>query len=150
MSILQAQNKFSMESLDSLFEHATEGIIVANKEGRIIKANPSSERLFGYEKGELLNRVIEELVPTRYKDNHVKDRSKYNENPHARAMGKNKELFASYIIFNVKEVLVKLRIYQHLKKIQKRFTCKIFSFIVYFMFRHKRQFINTKKGYSNF
>ncbi|HXU28250.1 MAG TPA: PAS domain-containing sensor histidine kinase [Bacteroidia bacterium] len=83
-----------MESLDALFEHATEGIIIANKEGKIIKANPSSEKLFGYEKGELFNRVIEDLVPTRYKQHHVQNRESYNAHPHARSMGKNMDLYA--------------------------------------------------------
>ena len=94
MSILEVQNKLRMESLDALFEHATEGIIIANKEGKIIKANPSSERLFGYEKGELFNRVIEDFVPTRYAQHHVKNRENYNAHPHARSMGKNMDLFA--------------------------------------------------------
>src|ERR1700758_2702669 len=94
MTILEAENKFQMESLDALFEHATEGIIITNKEGRIIKANPSSERLLGYAKGELLNRVIEDLVPSRYARHHVKNREDYNAHPHARAMGKNFDLFA--------------------------------------------------------
>ena len=94
MSKIEAQNKFQMESLDALFEHATEGIIIANKEGKIIKANPSSERLFGYDKGELLDKVVEELVPTRYKEHHVENRTNYNAHPHARAMGKNMDLFA--------------------------------------------------------
>jgi len=94
MSILEVQNKLRMESLDALFEHATEGIIIANKEGKIIKANPSSEKLFGYEKGELFNRVIEDLVPTRYKQHHVQNRESYNAHPHARSMGKNMDLYA--------------------------------------------------------
>jgi PAS domain S-box-containing protein len=94
MSKLEVQNKLRMESLDALFEHATEGIIIANKEGKIIKANPSSEKLFGYEKGELFNRVIEDLVPTRNAQHHVKNRENYNAHPHARSMGKNMDLFA--------------------------------------------------------
>lgn len=94
MSKLVANKMFEMESLDALFEHATEGIIITNKEGKIIKANPSSERLFGYEKGELLNKTVEKLVPTRYKEHHIKSREVYHKNPHARSMGKNMDLFA--------------------------------------------------------
>jgi PAS domain S-box-containing protein len=94
MPTLEAQNKSNMESLDALFEHATEGIIITNQKGIIIKANPSSERLFGYEKGELLNKTVEELVPTRYKETHVHNREGYHKNPHARSMGKNMDLFA--------------------------------------------------------
>ncbi len=94
MSNLEVQNKFQMESLDALFEHATEGIIIANNKGNIIKANPSSERLFGYEKGELLGKIIEELIPSRYTHQHVKNRENYNAHPHARSMGKNMDLYA--------------------------------------------------------
>jgi PAS domain S-box-containing protein len=83
-----------MESLNALFEHATEGIIISDKSGKIVKANPSSERLFGYGKGELEGRIIEDLVPRRFKESHVRDRNNYNKNPHARAMGKNLDLFA--------------------------------------------------------
>jgi PAS domain S-box-containing protein len=94
MSNLEVQNKFQMESLDALFEHATEGIIIANNKGKIIKANPSSERLFGYQKGELLGKIIEELIPSRFNHQHVKNRENYNAHPHARSMGKNMDLYA--------------------------------------------------------
>ena len=82
------------ESLDALFEHATEGIIITNQEGNIIKANPSSEKMFGYAKDELVSKVVEDLIPTRLKEHHVKNRDDYNHKPHARAMGKNTNLLA--------------------------------------------------------
>lgn len=83
-----------MESLNALFEYATEGIIISDRSGKIVKANPSAERLFGYEKNGLIGKVIEDLVPRRFKERHEKDRNNYNKNPHARAMGKNMDLFA--------------------------------------------------------
>lgn len=83
-----------MESLNALFEHATEGIIISNKKGEILRANPSSERLFGYEKGELLGKYIEDLVPRKYNESHKENRENYNKSPHARSMGKNMDLFA--------------------------------------------------------
>ena len=94
MSTLDSENIFQMESLNALFEHATEGIIISDKSGKIIKANPSVERLFGYNPGELTGILIEDLVPRKYKEKHEKDRSNYNQNPHARSMGKNMDLFA--------------------------------------------------------
>jgi PAS domain S-box-containing protein len=66
-----------MESLKALFEYATEGIIIANRLGKIIRANPSSERLFGYETDELINQKIEVLVPTRFEHSHQKHRDSY-------------------------------------------------------------------------
>src|ERR1044071_5172063 len=94
MAILDEQNIFEMESLNALFEHATEGIIISNQSGKIIKANPSSERLFGYKNGELLGKTIEDLVPRKYKEKHEKHREGFNRNPHARAMGQNMDLHA--------------------------------------------------------
>lgn len=94
MRILDAENSSRMESLNALFTYATEGIIISNSKGVIIKANPSAERLFGYEPGELIHKVVEELVPMRYKAKHVTDREAFNHKPHSRSMGKNMDLFA--------------------------------------------------------
>ncbi len=82
-----------MESLHALFEHTTEGIIIADKRGTIVRANPSSEKLFGYEKGELLHQKIEILVPNKFSNSHQKHRDNYNENPHSRSMGKGLDLY---------------------------------------------------------
>ncbi len=94
MSILDKEKLFEMESLNALFMHATEAIIVSDKTGKIIKANPSSEKLFGYGLGELLGKTIEDLVPMRYREKHTGHREGFNKNPHARSMGKNIDLFA--------------------------------------------------------
>lgn len=75
------------EGVDALFMYATEGIIVANRLGEIIKVNPSAETLFGYEKDALVGEKIEILVPKRLSDKHVAHRDKYAVNPHARSMG---------------------------------------------------------------
>ncbi|MCC6691409.1 MAG: PAS domain S-box protein [Bacteroidia bacterium] len=79
--------------LEVLFEFANEGILIANKLGDIIKINPSAERLFGYKKGELVGKKIETLIPKRLADAHLKHRTTYNHNPHARAMGAGIELY---------------------------------------------------------
>lgn len=92
MSKLEQDKNFRMESLNALFEYATEGIIISDSSGLIIKANPSSEKLFGYEAGELVGKVIETLVPTKYKQSHSSYRQGYNKSPHPRSMGKNMEL----------------------------------------------------------
>ena len=82
------------EGLNALFLYATEGIIVANDVGKITRINPSAEKLFGYEKGELLHKKIEVLIPARLTNNHEIHRKKYGKNPHPRSMGANMELFA--------------------------------------------------------
>lgn len=83
-----------MESLQALFEYSSEGIIISNQKGTIINANPSSEKLFGYEKGQLINAKIEQLIPPRFAKNHESHREGYNQNPHSRSMGQNMTLYA--------------------------------------------------------
>jgi PAS domain S-box-containing protein len=81
------------EGIDALFLYATEGIIVANDKGEIVRCNPSAESLFGYEKNELTHKKIEVLVPKSLSEGHAQHRDKYNENPHARSMGADMQLF---------------------------------------------------------
>ncbi len=78
--------------VDALFQHATEGILVADASGSITRVNPSAERLFGYEPGELVGKRIEVLVPTRLAAKHLSHREKYEDNPHPRSMGAGMEL----------------------------------------------------------
>jgi PAS domain S-box-containing protein len=92
MNNLGANNSVKMESLQALFEYATEGIIIADKSGTIVRANPSSEKLFGYQKDELINQKVEVLIPMRYEKSHQKHRDGYNKNPHPRSMGKGLDL----------------------------------------------------------
>lgn len=80
------------EGLEALFQFATEGILVVNDRGLIIRVNPSAEKLFGYDKDELVGQRIEVLVPKRTSAKHEHYRDKFNENPHARAMGGGMDL----------------------------------------------------------
>lgn len=81
------------EGIEALFLYATEGILVVNDKGEFIRVNPSAERLFGYEKDELLGKKIEVLIPKKLSDKHISHREKFNHNPHARSMGAGMELY---------------------------------------------------------
>ena len=81
------------QGLDALFEFATEGILVINKLGEIIRVNPSAERMFGYKKGELTGQKIEVIIPSRFAHDHVAKRDAYHAKPKARAMGIGMTLF---------------------------------------------------------
>jgi PAS domain S-box-containing protein len=70
----------SKEGVEALFLYATEGILVVNSEGVIIRANPSAEKLFGYDHEELMGQKVEILVPGRFADKHQQHRNKYNDN----------------------------------------------------------------------
>lgn len=77
----------------ALFDFATEGILVSDTSGNIQLANPSAERLFGYETGELINNKVEILIPKRFAQNHHKLREGFSKCPHARSMGNGRDLF---------------------------------------------------------
>lgn len=81
------------EGLEALFEYATEGILVTNSLGNIIRVNPATERLFGYNKDELIGKQVEMLVPSKHKTSHINNREKYYGGPHPRAMGIGLDLF---------------------------------------------------------
>ena len=51
------------QHLTSLFENATEGIILTNGLGNIVILNPAAEKMFGYSAGEIVGQAIEVLIP---------------------------------------------------------------------------------------
>ncbi len=81
------------EGDEALFMHATEGILVTDSKGLIIKVNPSAKRLFGYDNDSLVGQKIEVLIPRRLTSGHEKHREMYHHNPSARSMGANLDLF---------------------------------------------------------
>jgi PAS domain S-box-containing protein len=80
--------------LISLFENATEGIILTNGEGKIVLVNPAAQRMFGYDADELIGSLIEVLIPDRYKPHHKELRGGFYQHPQNRVMGHGRDLNA--------------------------------------------------------
>jgi len=78
---------------DALFEFATEGILIANDKGIILRINDSALKLFQYEKSQIIGQAIEQLIPSRFHHKHQKVRENYHQQPSPRSMGKGIELF---------------------------------------------------------
>jgi len=81
--------------LTSLFENATEGIVVTNSEGTIILINPSACLMFDYSDEELVDQKIEVLIPASLKKAHIRHRAEFYHDPKNRKMGHNRDLLAS-------------------------------------------------------
>lgn len=77
-----------------LLESAPDGIIIVNADGQIVLANEQAERLFGYEREDLMGQRIEALLPERFRSRHVAHRARYFETPVTRPMGTGYELLA--------------------------------------------------------
>ena len=70
-----------LEFFQGIFQSAVEGILVVDADGIIIKANPASEELFGYNEDGLIAHNIENLIPNKFKINHKSHREGYIVKP---------------------------------------------------------------------
>ena len=74
-------------ALRMLLETATQGILSVDADGVILTANRALETMFGWDVGELIGHSVEELLPSRFRDAHVRYRTGYFAAPRARLMG---------------------------------------------------------------
>jgi PAS domain S-box-containing protein len=84
---LEAALRRSEALAQAVLSSATEGIILIDAGGRIIVVNPAAERMFGYDRGDLLGRPLEVLLPERIRGPHVTHRTGYFAGPRVRPMG---------------------------------------------------------------
>src|SRR5688572_19787159 len=84
---LEAALRKSEALAQAVLASATEGIILIDAGGRIIVVNPAAERMFGYDRGDLLGQRLEVLLPERIRGAHVEHRAGYFAGPRARPMG---------------------------------------------------------------
>src|SRR6202034_4134198 len=83
-------------SADEKFRHAVEacpnGMVMTDSAGRIMLVNAETERLFGYQRHELIGRMIEILVPDRLRSGHLQHRARFARRPGGRRLGEGREL----------------------------------------------------------
>jgi PAS domain S-box-containing protein len=77
-----------------LLEAAPDAMIVADRDGRIRLVNGQTERVFGYQREELLDQSIDILVPLRFAAIHPRHRDAYVRDPQPRPMGAELDLYA--------------------------------------------------------
>ncbi|HEY5923821.1 MAG TPA: PAS domain S-box protein [Kofleriaceae bacterium] len=80
-------------SFHELVDAAPDGIVVCDSTGTILLVNAQAERMFGYERDDLIGQQIETLIPDRYRPRHPQHLQGYVEQPKARPMGSGLSLF---------------------------------------------------------
>ncbi len=84
---VQQQKEESESTARALFQSAAQAILIIDRTGRVVMANPATEKMLGYGQQELIGQPIEMLVPDSVRERHVSQRTGYFSHPQNRPMG---------------------------------------------------------------
>jgi hypothetical protein len=69
---------------DHILESVPDAVVAISRDGAIVLVNSEAERMFGYERDQLLGEPVEMLVPGRFREQYLERRKKYFEQPEMR------------------------------------------------------------------
>lgn len=87
------ERKRAEERFRLVVEAAPSAMLMVNNSGLITLVNKQTEKLFGYDRDELLNQPVEMLIPERYRAPHPGHRKLFSQQPTPRAMGAGRDLY---------------------------------------------------------
>lgn len=85
---LSAEHRFAL-----VVEASPTALVLAGPSGRIELVNRQAERMFGYDREELVNQPLEALMPERFRHGHVLLRHHFAADMSSRLMGEGRDLF---------------------------------------------------------
>ena len=88
------ERKQAAERFRLVVEAATSGMVMSDRNGKILLVNSQTEKLFGYERKELLGQSIEILVPESSRELFIGLHREFHVQPLARVMGSGREVNA--------------------------------------------------------
>ena len=94
--LLKATEKTMLESetrFRSVVEAAPSAMVIISGSGMIELVNMQAERVFGYQRDEMLGKAVEMLVPKRFRGQHPTLRMTFFSDPQSRPMGAGRDVF---------------------------------------------------------
>jgi PAS domain S-box-containing protein len=88
-----SKQRKSRETFKALLESAPDAMVIVRNDGKIHMVNAQTERLFLYNREEILDQSVEMLIPQRYHGHHPHHRSNFFADPRVRSMGIGLELY---------------------------------------------------------
>src|SRR5260370_37041840 len=75
-------------------ESAPNGMVMIDRQGKIVMVNSHAMKMFGYVREELVGRSVEVVVPERFRGGHPEHGMGFSSSPRARPMGAGRDLCA--------------------------------------------------------
>ncbi|MFA6505468.1 MAG: PAS domain S-box protein, partial [Treponemataceae bacterium] len=87
------QLELTSSSFLQIIESSPYALIIVDQGGRIKLVNSLAERIFGYDRCELVGKSVEMLVPEQFRSNHPQLHRDFLKKPRDRQMGQGRDLF---------------------------------------------------------
>ncbi len=92
---LNQKRDVSSEWLHALVESALDGVVIMDDKGRIIAFNPAAEKIFGYRSGDVIGRLVSDmLIPRSQRDAHKKGLALFLKTGKEKIIGRRIEVTA--------------------------------------------------------
>jgi PAS domain S-box-containing protein len=88
------ERKQAQEQFHLVVESAPNAIMLVSSNGRLRLVNAQVENYFGYDRTELIGMDINELIPHRFRSQHLAQLAEFLKSPHPRPMGTGRDLYA--------------------------------------------------------
>ncbi|MGQ0829317.1 MAG: PAS domain S-box protein [Bacteroidota bacterium] len=97
--------KDNEQQIQTIFDNAPDGIIVIDTESTVVRWNPVAEKIFGWEKEEIIGKPLHEfIIPTHYREAHLKGMKRFLSTGEGPVLNKTIEIEAlnkKGILFNI-------------------------------------------------
>ncbi|XOB62554.1 PAS domain S-box protein [Campylobacterota bacterium DY0563] len=105
--------KDSTNKIETILNNTSDAIVVIDKKGMIQEVNNAVIKIFGYEKGELLNKNVNILIPSPHHEKHDEYVKNHDKDVHSEIINKDRELYGLHkdgSFVNISLIVTKVKI----------------------------------------